>query len=489
MMIMTRKVLATAILLLLSVAPATFAQDSGSANLANYVALGDSLTAGFSSGGLAIKEQSNSYPALIARQIGLGAGFEQPLVSNPGIPAQLTLTSLSPLVIAPKGGSGVPLNLTLARPYNNLGVPGAEVFDTVNTVTDFGGLHDLILRGLGTAWQQALALQPTFASIWIGNNDALAAATSGLVIEGVTLTSAADFERDFRTLTSVMASNGVQMVLSTLPPVTAIPFVSTFPPVVTDATGAVVLVGGAPVPLLGPDGPLSSNDNVLLTASTLLAQGFGIPAALGGPGIPLPDEVVLSASEASQIQGRVDQFNAVIRAVATETDSALADNEAFFNRVSRNGLDIGGILFSPDLLTGGLFSYDGVHPTPLGYAVSANVFIRAINSHYGASIPLVDYTPYLFGEEGNIAIAPVTANAVNKVKMKKRAQKNLFSALGMPSIKELKRIKAEGGEAGLSNGASESRGGGVRRSTIRRMGGAKEQGPAVRSVVKSHREE
>ena len=38
------------------------------------------------------------------------------------------------------------------------------------------------------------ALQPTFASIWIGNNDVLAAATSGIVIEGVTLTPAAQFE-------------------------------------------------------------------------------------------------------------------------------------------------------------------------------------------------------------------------------------------------------------------------------------------------------
>jgi len=203
------------LLVALAVAPVA-AQNSGSANFSNYVSLGDSLTAGFSSGGLALKEQANSYPLLLANQFGV-AGFEQPLVTNPGIPAQLRLASLSPLVLAPKAGGGVPANLTLARPYNNLGVPGAEVFDTVNTVTDFGGLHDLILRGLGTAWQQALALQPTFATVWIGNNDALAAATSGLVIEGITLTSLADFERDFRTLMATMSGSGVQMAVATIP--------------------------------------------------------------------------------------------------------------------------------------------------------------------------------------------------------------------------------------------------------------------------------
>ena len=70
--------------------------DTGTANFTRYVALGDSLTAGFMSGGLVRDVQLNSYPALIFRQAtGTATGFEQPLVSAAGHPAACsTLRSL-----------------------------------------------------------------------------------------------------------------------------------------------------------------------------------------------------------------------------------------------------------------------------------------------------------------------------------------------------------------------------------------------------------
>src|SRR5437763_2213071 len=93
-------------LALAAVAGAAFAQ----VDFNNYVALGDSLTAGFWSGGLVETVQVNSYPALLHRQAtGSDAGFEQPLVGAPGIPATLRLVHLVPsLVIAPAPGQGVP---------------------------------------------------------------------------------------------------------------------------------------------------------------------------------------------------------------------------------------------------------------------------------------------------------------------------------------------------------------------------------------------
>jgi hypothetical protein len=59
-----------------------------------YVALGDSLTGGVSSNGSVVTFQANSYPALIARQAGI-SGFQQPLVSEPGLPPLLYLAALS----------------------------------------------------------------------------------------------------------------------------------------------------------------------------------------------------------------------------------------------------------------------------------------------------------------------------------------------------------------------------------------------------------
>jgi lysophospholipase L1-like esterase len=386
------RILAGALALALLLPLAAFAVDTGSADFTRYVAIGDSLTAGFMSGGLSQVAQRNSYPFLIYRQAtGKTTGFEQPLVSPPGIPAQLRLVSLSPLVIAPLSGSGSPTNLNLPRPYDNLAVPGSRVHDVVATVTDNGGLHDLILRKQGTALQQAAFLRPTFSTVWIGNNDVLAAATSGRVIEGVTLTPVAAFEADYRTIANTLAAVGAKLAFATIPDVTSIPFVTTISSFITVPTT------GQQVPLIGPDGPLTANDRVLLTAQAELAVGKGIPVALGGSGQPLSDSSVLSAGEIATISARVTAYNNIIRTVASEKSAALVDINVQFSDVARHGLPVGGLTFTSSFLTGGLFSYDGVHPTAIGYAYVANLFIDAINDKYNGNIPPVNLAPFIFG--------------------------------------------------------------------------------------------
>jgi lysophospholipase L1-like esterase len=450
------KTLAGALALALLVPAAVLAQpDTGSANFTRYVAIGDSLTAGFQSGSLFVGAQRNSYPALIYRQAtGLTTGFEQPLVSEPGIPGQLELRNLSPLVIAPKGGQGGPANLTLARPYNNLAVPGARLRDVL--VTFSGGLHDLVLRPSGfqntTALQQAVLLNPTFVTIWIGNNDVLAAATSGIVIEGVTLTPVAQFETDFRTLTAAIAQTGARMAIATIPDVTVIPFVNTLSRFVPNpATGQPVLVNGQPVPLIGPAGQLVAGDRVLLTASSLLAQGIGVPAGLGGTGQPLPDSAVLSVSEVSTIAARVQAFNNIIRTVATERNAALVDTNGLLTRAAQGQVGVGGIAFTPAFLTGGIFSYDGVHPTTIGYAIIANEFIAAINDRFDGEIPPVNLFPFVFGTtsaasvQAPVADAGLSGGETPAFLFTEEAKKNLFEALRIdPNPK--KRPRGKGGK-------------------------------------------
>lgn len=451
------KNLAGALALALLAPAAVFAQpNTGQANFTRYVAIGDSLTAGFMSGSLFVGAQRNSYPALIYRQAtGQTTGFEQPLVSEPGIPGQLELRNLSPLLIAPKTGQGAPTNLTLARPYNNLAVPGARLRDTL--VTFSGGLHDLVLRPSGfqntTALQQAVFLNPTFVTIWIGNNDVLAAATSGVVVEGVTLTPVAQFETDFRTLTAAIAQAGARMAIATIPDVTVIPFVNTLSRFVPNpATGQPVLVNGQPIPLIGPGGtPLAAGDRVLLTASSLLAQGIGIPAALGGTGNPLPDTAVLSAGEVSTISARVQAYNTIIRTVANERNAALVDTNGMLNRAAQGQVGVGGIALTPAFLTGGIFSYDGVHPNAIGYAVVANEFIDAINEKFGGEIPPVNLFPFLFGTTGaHTALAPAVAadlpgGETPAFLFTEEAKKNLFEALRIDPNPR-KRPRGKGGK-------------------------------------------
>ena len=440
--------------LVLAAAPAVEAQP----DFSRYVSLGDSLTAGFTSSSLVETAQANSYPAIIHRQATGGGGFEQPLVTTPGIPPVLGLRSLTPLVIAPitpAAQQGVPANLFLPRPYDNLAVPGARVGDVLRTVS--GGLHDVVLRpspaGAATQLQQALSLQPTFVSLWIGNNDALAAATSGIVIEGVTLTPLAAFEADFRAIVGAVAASGADMAIATVPNVTAIPFTSALPPVLVDpATGQPVLVGGNPVPLIGPSGPLGPNDRVLLTASAALAQGIGIPAAAGGTGQPLGDNFVLSAAEVATITQRVAGFNSVIRAVAGEVGAAVVDINVIFDRVQAEGLHLGGLTFTTEFLRGGLFSFDGVHASAFGYAFVANEFIKAINASFNADIPQVDlFTASLTPDPTTLIPATLAASEVRSVIYTRGAYESLRKALAIPPTELLLGggfVKPDGGGPG-----------------------------------------
>jgi len=398
-----------ALVLLAAAALATGRADAQT-NFTTYVSVGDSLAAGFESNALVETHQNRSVPFLIARQAGV-QGFQQPLISEPGIPPELTLVSLLPApLIAPKASTpGAPTNTALARPYNNLAVPGATAADALTRTTDAGGLHDIILRGMGTQVQQAVALRPTAITLWIGNNDVLGAALRGRAIDGVTLTPTDPFRATYAQIVAALKPTGAFIVAATLPNVTAIPFVTTIPPYVVNGTGQPVLIAGNRVPLLGPEGPLPSNSLVTLAASSLLAQGIGIPAVVGGRGTPLPDEVVLNPSEIAIIQDHVNVNNKSIRDICGAANIPVLDVQAILNELYTTGIHVGGITLTSSFLSGGAFSYDGVHPNDIGYAVLANELIRVINAN-GGTLPLVDLGPVLGVTSG--AASEVRAGAL-----------------------------------------------------------------------------
>lgn len=429
------------VLALAAAAAPAFAQ----ADFTRYVALGDSLTAGFQSGGLYESSQIHSYPSIIAAQAGV-ADFQQPIVGDPGIPSHLALVSLVGPVIAPLSGGGAPKNLTLARPYNNLGVPGATVHDTVATIN--GGLHDLILRNPNfqntTALQQGLSLHPTFVTLWIGNNDVLGATTSGRVIEGITITPLANFKADFTTIVNAVAASGAKMAIANIADTSSIPFATTIPPFVT-SNGAPVLINGATVPFIGPRpdlpggvGPLRLGDRVLLTASSQLAVGNGLPPGIpGASGVPLTDSVVLSIEEQAVISARTAAFDDYIASEANRVGAALIDARGVLAGIASTGLDFGGIPFSSKFLTGGVFSYDGVHPTRFGYAYVALQFIEAINAKFGSHIPLPNLAAAMGGSGGGTL---VPAFDLSTLYISPQFDTNLRWALNVPSDADLSKL-------------------------------------------------
>ncbi len=371
-------------------------------SLATYVAVGDSLTAGVVSGSLVLTHQANSFPAMIARQAGV-TGFQQPTVSEPGAPPELILTALlpSPLIVSKAASPGSPTNFFLARPYNNLGIPGTTSVDCVNRTTDGGGAFDLILRGRGTQLQQAVSLRPTFLTLWIGPYDVLGGIVRGRAIDGVTLTPAPVFRQVYQQVVSTLKATGATIIAANIPDVTSIPFATTIPPVVVNAARQPVLVNGRPLPLIGPNGPLPSGSLVTLAASSFIAQGVGIPTSVGGQGTPLPDEVVLDPGEVAAIRDRVTVNNQAISDICQAAGVPVVDMNALLAEIATTGRTIGGITFTNAFLTGGIFSYDGVHPTELGYAIVANEWIRVINDR-GGNLPLVDLGPFM----GLVAQAP-----------------------------------------------------------------------------------
>ena len=217
------------------------------------------------------------------------------------------------------------------------------MLDSGTRTTDNGGLHDLILRGRGTQVAQAVAARPSVITLWIGNNDVLGAAVRGRAVDGETLTPAAAFRGYYAGVVATLRNTGARIFAANLPDVTSIPFVTTIAPVVVNpTTGQPVLANGQPIPLIGPAGPLPTGSLVTLGASSLLAQGIGIPAAVGGRGTPLPDEVVIDPTELAIIKDRVTVNNQAIAEICAAANIPVLDVNGIMRELAQTGRTIGG---------------------------------------------------------------------------------------------------------------------------------------------------
>lgn len=372
------------------------AMQSGSANFTTYAALGTSISAGYESGGLVVHHQQKSFPYLFAQQV--GTPFTIPSVSADGIPALLRIVSLSPLIINNTGRvTGSPTNAGQPTPYNNMAVPGALLTDASSAANYGSGLFPLIARGATPVADQALSLSPTFLTVEYGANEVLGPATTG---SGAALSSPATFTTDLTALLDKIAAAApnAKYAIVNVPDVTSIPFVTTFPAVVLDATGNPVL---PLIPLIGSESgssaPLSPLDHVLLTAASSLANGDGFPVGTfsyltgaPGTGVALSNSVVLSTTEAASIQATVDGYNVSIANLANARGAAVLDLNGLLRQAATTGFTYQGQTYTSAFVTGGLFSLDGVHPTDLAHGILCNALIDAVNAKFGARIQHVN---------------------------------------------------------------------------------------------------
>lgn len=245
--------------------PVEVTYTSGSADFSNYVAVGNSLTAGYSDAALFIDGQTNSFPAMLASNFALAGGGDfnipfmadnlggatlggTPLLGNRLI---LSFASGSPTPTPVSGTGSTEITNTLSGTFNNMGVPGAKSFHLGapgygNAAGVQAGLANpyfarFASSATATIIGDAVAQNPTFFSLWIGNNDILSYATGGGV--GVDQTGNLDpstygssditdpnvFANVYDGLLQALTAQGADGVVANIPDITTIPYFTTVP--------------------------------------------------------------------------------------------------------------------------------------------------------------------------------------------------------------------------------------------------------------------
>ena len=326
-------------------------------------------------------------------------------------------------------------------PYNNLGVPGMQAIHAL--APGYGSLEGL-LAGQANPYfvrmasspetsilQDALAQSPTFVSVWLGGNDALGFATSGGTSE---LTQPQDFDFAIGSTVGALAQAGADGILINVPDVTSIAYLNTVPynAIPLDQATADLLNGGfaaynGGLQLVESMGLISAEeaaaraivfvagqnavtiedsdltdlsalglpnfrmataaDKIVLPAASVLGTLVdGNPTQINGVSVPLADNLVLTANEVMEAQAAISSYNATISAMASQYGWAHLDSHAVLNQVVNSGYPMDTFNLTGDLVFGGLFSLDGVHPTARGNAFVAKLMMAEIDATYGSNL-------------------------------------------------------------------------------------------------------
>jgi len=252
---------------------------SGDADFTTYVAIGNSLTAGYSNGTLYLSGQQNSFPVLLAERMKEAGGgeFTVPYMENDkenigGLKLNGQII-VPPRLVVDAGEKAVERlhkepteELTVKPgPYNNMGVPAAKIYHYV--YSGYGNMANLPLGKANpffvrmasspeaTIFEDVMAQHPTFFTMWVGNNDVLWYATSGGTGTDQTgnpdpstygpndLTDPTLFAYLYNQMVDALVQSGAKGILATIPDVASIPYFTTIPynPVPLDEETATML--------------------------------------------------------------------------------------------------------------------------------------------------------------------------------------------------------------------------------------------------------
>ncbi len=424
---------------------------AGEAVFTNYMAIGNSLTAGYADNSLYATGQINSYPQRLYEQFSLiqvhGARdkFYQPLLhSDMGYPGPRKVIGETYSFCNPLDSSIGAVDL----PYfsqdvedakannfpvgpngqlNNIAVPGIRVADY--PVMGYGFSNPYAARFYhnpagGTPLDELKFrvdnLHPTFFTMWLGANDVLGYATAGGQGNGTMnalpavlnyystndITPRPVFENNYDTAVQLSISTGARGALINIPDIKSIPFFTTIPAnglfisrqSLADSLTAFYASRNYVFQLGYNYFIIEDNAGILRQAVPgelilLTTPMDSIKCRGWGSYLPIRKQYVLTTDEIQFIDNATARYNEIIANEAVRNNLTLVDMYAFMKTLPA-GQVYNGITYNTQYITGQAWSLDGVHLTPRGYAIVANQIIDAINTKYHSTVTKIDVNKY-----------------------------------------------------------------------------------------------
>jgi lysophospholipase L1-like esterase len=236
---------------------------NGSADFTSYVAVGNSLTAGYADGALYTSGQKYGWANIVSQQMRLvgmkerfsipymptedGVGVSESQMGAPVLRTKLVLgtttdcmgnTSIGPVPSDPTASQALlyfylTTSVAAAGPYHNLGIPGITVTDLFdpNLAIKNPFFGRIAYHTTDTLETYAAKVKPTFFSLWIGNNDVLGYAASGGLrpITPMDGKAGVGFKASIEAEVKYLTKLAPQGIIADIPDITSVPYFNTIP--------------------------------------------------------------------------------------------------------------------------------------------------------------------------------------------------------------------------------------------------------------------
>ncbi len=368
----------------------------------SYVAMGNSITAGYQSGGISDATQRQSYAFLLAGR--MGTQYHYAALANPGCPAPIINFNTQ---ARPTGAPPCALRLasSITDILNNVAVPGASSFDPADRDgTPFSNALTTFILGGKSQVQRALQANPTFVSIGIIGNDYLSfAIQDGRTAALANITPVATFSANYDAMLAelIAGAPGVKGVIlgNVLPTNPPIMFAASAMSNATFKAGFDAQAGTVttldPSCVAGGAGATSLINTFLAHQIRAGAHPPIVACVPGGQSGALPapvgDVLILDPAEQTTVNTIVSGYNQYLQGTANSIGFAYYDPNTILNSLKAAGTLIRATpnYASATAPFGTGMSIDGIHPALAVHRELANALIGVINAKYGTTLGLI----------------------------------------------------------------------------------------------------